>query len=147
MKKFKFNLQVVLDQRKRKEEELLMQLGSLLEEERDEALKLDRLKRRLETAQEELERALKSGASKENVERKDLYTKTVQDDVKLQELTLSAVRVRVEEKRAEVVDAVKERKVIEAFRDRKENEYILACARLEQNMLDEIASVRYARGE
>ena len=63
----------------------------------------------------------------------------------MQILTIEAVRSRVEIKKSEVVEAMKQRKVIEALRDRKEREYLREQVLIEQNTLDEIASLAYAR--
>ncbi len=76
----------------------------------------------------------------------DEYAQALRDDIKVQCLTIEAVRERLEAKRVEVTDAMKARQVIEALRDKQERDYLTAIARAEQGALDEMASVRFARG-
>lgn len=146
MKRFRFRLQTLLDRRKSLEEQLLAQLGELRQEESIEIKKLNALCRQLDWAWEQSEKALKKNAPVEEINRLDEYAKTTQDDIKLQQLTLEAVRERVESKRQEVVKAMQDRQVLEALKEKQEQEYLMAIARAEQNELDEMASVRYARG-
>jgi flagellar protein FliJ len=146
MKKFQFKLQTVLDQRKSREDHLLEQLGEVRREEALEVARLDALRNELRQAGVLIVEGLTHGAPPMEMARRDEYAKAKRDDVRVQELTLEAVRQRVEIKRLEVVEAMKQRKVMEALRDRQESAYILACARAEQNELDAMASLRYARG-
>ena len=146
MKRFKFRLQTLLNQRQAKEDRLLRELGQLRQEEVDTALRLSELQERLELTGPAMEGMLRSNATTHEIARLDEYAKALRDDVKIQELTLEAVRARVETKRAELVEAMKDRKVLEALRCKQERDYLLAFLRAEQNEMDEMASVRYARG-
>lgn len=146
MKKFRFRLQTLLEQRQATEDRLLAELGEVRREEAAEQQRLGELVARLQQARQDVADALQGKADPRRVEVADEYAKALRDDVRLQELTLEAVRERVEAKRLEVVEAMKERQVLEALRDKQERGYLLAQARAEQNQLDEIASVRYARG-
>ncbi|MCE5198759.1 MAG: flagellar export protein FliJ [Armatimonadota bacterium] len=146
MKRYKFRLQSLLDQRKSLEEQLLAELGELRREEAAEVMRLHVLCQRLEIACIEIEDALKRNAQCAELAQRDEYAKTLRDDVRVQELTIEAVRERVEAKRQEVVKAMQDRKVLETLRDKQEQEYLQAIARAEQNELDEMSSVRYARG-
>lgn len=146
MKRFKFRLQTLLDRRKSIEDRLLAQLGELRQEEAAELKKLNALFDRLEWAWSQSEDALSKNAPVEELNRLDEYAKTTQDDIKLQQLTLEAVQEKVELKRREVVKAMQDRQVLETLKEKQEQEYLQAIARAEQNELDEMASVRYARG-
>lgn len=146
MKKFRFRLQTVLDQRKAKEERLQIELAEVLREEAQESAKLAELLEKLDDAVAAVQSALESNKPANEIAAADEYAKCVRDDVKVQQLTVRAVRARVEAKRAEVVEAMKERKVLEALRDKQEREHLDAQMRVEQNQLDDVASVRYARG-
>lgn len=145
MKKFQFKLQTLLEQRKAKEDRLLGELAELRREEAGELVRLVRLKDELDAARQGMASAHARSAPVEELAQRDEHMKAKRDDVRLQELTLKAVQDRVEAKRRELVTAMKDRKVLEALRDRQEQEYLRECARAEQNTLDEIASVRYAR--
>ena len=150
MKRFKFRLQTLLDQRKAREERLLWELSDLQREELREIERLHGLERILRKARESIEEALSSlcsgGFGILPVVQRDEFAKATRDDIRVQELTIEAVGRRVEAKRVEVVKAMQDRKVLEALKDKQEREYIVSMARQEQNQLDEMATVRYARG-
>lgn len=145
MKRFIFRLQKLLEIRQAKEDRLMAELAVLRREEADEIARLSRLVGEFRSACASLEKALRESEPAEDVARWDEYVKTRRDDIHVQELTIEAVRSRVQAKLAEVVEAMKERKVLESLRDRQQTEYLAAEAVAEQNQLDEIASVRYAR--
>jgi flagellar FliJ protein len=121
-------------------------LGELRHEESIEIEHLNALFNRLDTAWRDVEDMLGRNAPAEELCRLDEYAKAIRDDINVQKLTLEAVHERVEAKRKELVRAMQERQVLEALRDKQEREYLMDIARAEQNELDEMASVRYARG-
>ncbi len=135
-----------MDQRQSIEDRLLEELAETRREEVREAARLNVLRDELGRARALIIEGLTHNAPADEMARRDEYAKTKRDDVRVQELTLEAVQARVEAKRVEVVEAMKERKVMETLRDKQESAYLLACARAEQNELDAMASLRYARG-
>ena len=147
MKKFVFRLQTLLNQRQAKEDQLLVELGEVRREaaetERHKVIMLEHLN--VITSQR-YDAMTSERCDVMTLERYDFYMQSLRDDIKVQELTLEAVRARVEAKRVEVTEAMKERKVIEALRDKQERVYLTAQMRAEQSGLDEMASLRYARG-
>ena len=145
MKRFRFKLETVLRHRAFKEDCLQAELGELRREEAREQACLDDLRRQLHEAREAIVDALVRNAPVGELERRDEYAKAKRDDVRVQELTLDAVRERVAAKLAEVVEAMKGRKVLETLRDKQERAYVVECARAEQNQLDDMASVGFAR--
>ncbi len=146
MKRFRFKLQTLLDQRKAHEDRLLAELAELRAEESAELDRLARLNEDVARADNVLAGLIAENAGAAKIALADEYARARRDDVKLQELTLDAVQNRVQAKLVEVTEAMKQRKVLEALRDKQEQAFILAQMRAEQNQLDEIASVRYARG-
>jgi|YNPBryantNP2012_1023418.scaffolds.fasta_scaffold48672_2 flagellar FliJ protein len=146
MRKFRFKLQTVLDQRKSKEDRLLGELGQLRRQEAEEIEKLAALRREFHNACVLIEEGLRDKLDPGELERRDDYARACHDDIRVQELTLAAIREKIEAKREEVVKARREKRVLETLRDKQEREYVLAAERAEQNTLDEMASLRYARG-
>lgn len=146
MKKFRFKLQTLLNQRLAKEELLLAELAVVRREEQEEIEHLNRLAKQLILACDAIEASLENGANLDELNRGDEYAKTMRDDIRVQELTIEAVQDRVENKRLEVVEAMKERQILEALRDKQEQAYILENNRAEQNAMDEMSSLRYSRG-
>jgi flagellar FliJ protein len=145
MRKFRFKLQTVLEHRRFREDRLQGELGELRREEAREVARLGELCCELESAREAILDGLAGNEPADELERRDEYAKAKRDDVRVQELTLDAVRQRVDAKREEVIEAMKRRKVLEALRDKQESAYLYESARAEQNELDADASVRYAR--
>ncbi len=146
MKRFRFRLQVLLDHRRDIEKMLLGELAALQHEKLLEERKLRDLNRARERACEALVHLAAHGASPWDLANGDEHCKTLGDDIGLQELNVAAAQRRIDEKLVEVIEAARERKVLEQLHDRQRREYELACARQEQNELDDTASVRYARG-
>ncbi len=145
MKRFKFRLQTLLDQRKAKEEQLLWELADIRRREAQEIENLHGLEKRLDESCRLIEQALRENEAMSRVALIDSYTKATRDDIRVQEMTIEAISQRVDEKCIEVVKAMQEKQVLEALRDKQELEHMFAAAREEQNQLDEMASVRYAR--
>ena len=143
---------------------LLAELAEVRCEEAVEVARLGELRMMLKRAWEKVECALRRrgeafagkpcGTSRGDVQmlrpyevaQMDEYAKSLRDDIKVQLLTLEGVRERVEAKRVELTEAMKQRQVIESLRDRQEQQYIAAAMRAEQNQIDEMSSLRYARG-
>lgn len=146
MRKFVFRLQTLLDHRKTVEDQKLAELAEVRQEEAREVARLAELNVEVDTACERLKNALDKRAGMAEVTRWDEYVKTLRDDIAVQELTIKTVCERIEQKRQEVVTAMKDRQALESLRDKQQNEFELARARAEQNTLDEMASLRYARG-
>ena len=145
MKRFRFKLQTLLDQRKAREERLQIELAQVMRDEARELALLHKLRRDLAAACDGIAAALGRNAPPLELARRDEHAKTLRDDVKVQDLTLQAVRERLAAKRAEVTEAMKQRKVLETLRDNQARAYLAEGARAEQNALDEMASLRYAR--
>lgn len=146
MKKFVFRLQVLLNHRKDIEQMLLGELAVLQREKQVELRRLDDLRHAREASWEALVHLASHGASPWDLANGDEHCKALGDDIGLQELNVAAAQRRVDEKLVEVIEASKERKVLEQLCDKQRREYELAAAKQEQNELDEMASVRFARG-
>jgi flagellar FliJ protein len=146
MRKFKFRLQTLLDRRRAQEEEILIELSAIQNELSSEIDKLEKLKDLSTEAFNQLAQGLKQSVDAVETMRRDDYASATLDDIVVQKLTIKSVRKRLEAKLNEVVEAMKERKVLESVRDKQETQHWLIQRRAEQQSLDEIASVRYARG-
>jgi flagellar protein FliJ len=145
MKRFHFRLQTLLEQRKAKEDRRMTEFGELKQEEAKEVKKLQELNQKLEDAAKSLESVLKKGKHTEEIALWDGFAKVIRDDIRVQFLTIEAVRKNVEAKRQELVIAMQDRKVLEALRDKQEREYIAAAEKAEQNEMDDMTAIRYAR--
>lgn len=146
MKRFVFRLQVVLNHRRDIEQVLLGELAALQREKQLEMQRLGDLRLAREASWEALASLAVNGASPWDLANGDEHCKALGDDIGLQELNVAAAQRKVEAKLLEVIEAAKERKVLEQLCEKQRSEYELAAARHEQNELDEMATIRFARG-
>jgi len=147
MKRFKFRLQTLLEQRLAREEELLRELSILRNEELNELSMLSNLEDRSSRAFENLAEKLNcKSIDPRELSRMDDFARGTLDDIEEQKAIIEGVRQRIINKRDEVVDAMKDRKVLDALKEKQETAYKLAGMRAEQKELDEMSSLRYARG-
>lgn len=56
---------------------------------------------------------------------------------------IEVAEIKIEDKRAELLEAVKGRKILSNLKDRKQEEHRVETLKEEQNILDEIASFKY----
>jgi flagellar export protein FliJ len=145
MKRFRFKLQTLLDHRKSREEELLGELAVLRREEHEELVKLDKLSARFDDARARYDEALRHNEQPDHLSRHETYSLALRDDIGVQHLTINAVRERINAKLDQVVEAMMNRQVLEKLRGNQEAAHIVSEQRIEQNSLDEMANVRYAR--
>jgi flagellar FliJ protein len=146
VKRFSFRLQSLLDYRRTVEEARLGEFARLQHEEQSELARLVGIRTAQRDAWETLAGLRATGTDSWELARADEHCKTLGDDLGLQELNLAAARRKVEAKLVEVVEAARERKVLEQLRDKQKSEYELSAAMIEQKELDDMASVRFARG-
>jgi flagellar FliJ protein len=74
------------------------------------------------------------------------YLKKLEADIDAQQGKVSDVQDEMEKKRLVLLDASKERKVLEKLKDRKQSDYNSDLSRKEQKTLDEISAVKFSRG-
>ena len=147
MKRFKFKLQTLLDQRQAKEEQLIRELGVIQAQERRERLELEKLENRcLEAFRNLQEKLLGERLDSTAINRLDEYARGSTEDVEAQQVVVDEVRRELLAKQEDVLEAMKERKVLETLKEKQLLEHNIAEMRAEQSTLDEISSLRYARG-
>lgn len=147
MKRFKFRLQTLLDQRQAREEELLRELSAIRSEQQRELTKLQRLQEISDSAYNKLDAMLgESQIDPVYVRQLEEFARACLDDIDSQNYVLEEISERVRMKMAEVVEAMKQRKVLESLKEKQETEHKLSELQAEQRQLDEISSLRYARG-
>lgn len=147
MKQFKFRLQTLLDQRQALEEKLTRELGMLRAEEHTEIMELRRLEERSSEAFGKLSAKLsQSSIDPVEINRLDEFARGTLEDIEAQETVVEDVHSRVMMKQEEVIEAMKARKVLETLKEKQLAAHNLAQMRAEQSQLDEMSSLRYARG-
>ncbi len=144
MKKFVFTLQPVLDQRQRVEDEkqqIVAQRRRSLDEAEAELRRLNHDFRessdRLRIAHREL--------SAEDLRLHYAHLSFLDRTIVAQIQIVAERRVALDRARADLLEASKERKVVEKLKDRRREAHVAEAARLEQNALDDSNARRHAR--
>lgn len=146
MRRYKFRLEAVLRHRETieglREQDFAFANGQL-----------DLILTRLTGLQEEHRRTLQARPGSIPGERFDAagiftrerYLETLQVQITFQEQQAEAARVVAEAMRRALVEARQARQAVERMREKDLAEYTLECRRLEQDTLDELATLRHAR--
>lgn len=142
----RFRLQAVLNYREDLEDALQLELGKLLAEERG-------ARAQLEAFREESVRTMADTRQMQDQARPDLaaieqgfvYLEAVQAAIGAQAQILAEVTQRVEAKRAEVVKAMQDRKVLEKLKQRHDRTYAEWVRQVEQRVADDVTTIRYSR--
>ncbi|MHB0912667.1 MAG: flagellar export protein FliJ [Armatimonadota bacterium] len=144
MKKFRFNLQRVLDYRKTSESRLMSELAVVRNEYEMQTAKLAGFIGLRDLCRDKLKRQLVEG-DPEKIKETHNYLNELSWKVNSQEIEVERAAERERDKLAEVVLAAKDRRMIELLRDQKRLEHKHEVERQEQNFLDEIACMQSTR--
>ena len=145
MKKFKFTLEPVLENYKFKEEQIKIKLA---EKERY----YQKQKAILHKLQSELTDTLrKMDEEKNNKHRIEIitlyqtYSEELGKKIEYQQAFLYKLKQEIEEIRVQLMDIVKNRKALEKLKENRWQEFKIEINRLEQKMIDEIATLQFTR--
>lgn len=144
---FRFRLESVLNYRRTIEENLLKELSELR---RQLSLEEDRLKMMIFEKDRHINDlgSLQKGGVTLQIEDIKLYfsyLNGLEIKIKNQADIIKKCQDRVDKKLAEVVDAMKNRKILEVIKERGYREYTREINLKEQRLLDEIAVNRFTR--
>jgi flagellar FliJ protein len=145
LKKFKFGLQPVLSHRQFIEETLQKELARLqrrLAKERD---RLDHHKDKQRHLTAELEQEQRQGTNSSTLLLYSNFLEQLAADIQQQTHKVTALVQQTDAKREELLDAMKNRKALEKFKEKKLAEHTAMLAKKEQAFLDEIGSSRHGR--
>lgn len=143
MPRFRFQLQALLDFRIRKEDELKRRLGELeniMHAEQETLAELERSRQEAAARYEELE------SSDVDLERARLYRgfyRWLSSRIEDQQQVISELEDEMKIQRDRVVEAMRERKVVQSLRDSQFERFRLDELRREQALLDDLATSRH----
>ena len=144
---FKFKLQSVLDYRLNIEEKILNEFSELKRE-------LDRQKAMLEELKSEREsmvaglRNMQSQTIKAHyISSIVVYVDRLRESEKQQKQVIQQIMEAVDKKRQELVEAVKNRKIMENLKDKQKEEYIKDVNDTEQKDSDEMSVLKFGGRE
>ncbi|MBE7414852.1 MAG: flagellar export protein FliJ [Deltaproteobacteria bacterium] len=145
MKKFTFTLEPLFNYRQRLEDFCRKgfeeALGLLKEEEK----KIERLRELYRQSSAEIDSLKEKGEAPVELDIHYAYVEGLKKHIADQERILREVNLLAERKRGELVEASKNRKVIEAFKDKSLESYNKEARRREQRESDELVTLRYGR--
>jgi len=142
---FKFKLQSVLEYRLNVEEKVQGEFSDVkrfLEEQKDV---LKALVQERENLINELRQMQRGNIKAGDISTVVAYVEAVREKEKIQTGVIEKAAENVEAKRLELVEAVKNRKVMENLRDKHADEYRKNISELEQKNSDEMAVLKFGR--
>ncbi len=147
MKKFSFKFETVLRVKEKKEEELkreLMRLQALRIEQEQLLEKIDNEKRR---AYGEKAREKQGGIDIMSLVYYEAYLNNLRKKISATEKKIKELEKKADDKRVEVIEASKEKKIFEKLKEKHFSEFKKMVVSNEQKQLDEIAVNKYNRDE
>ncbi|NTV90596.1 MAG: flagellar export protein FliJ [Clostridiales bacterium] len=142
MAKFTFQLQTVLNIKNQQEDNLKNELGKAvqkLEKEKAELHRLNFAKDRM--IMEFNEKSRKTTVEK--LKEYNAYISLLGTRIKRQKENVNKASQNVDKVREELIQAVKERKILEKLKEKKYEEYLVEANREELKVNDEVVSYKY----
>lgn len=147
MKKFSFKFETVLRVKEKKEEELkraLMRLQALRIEQEQLLEKIDNEKRRVYGAKAAEKQG---GVDIMSLVNYEAYLNNLRRKISAAEKKIKELEKKADDKRVEVIEASKEKKIFEKLKEKHFSEFKKTIVSNEQKQLDEIAVNKYNRDE
>ncbi|HBG46109.1 MAG TPA: flagellar export protein FliJ [Deltaproteobacteria bacterium] len=145
MRKFKFNLEPLFEYRQRLEEISHKEFGESLERLKDEERRIEELKELYLKSSHEIDSLKETGAGRQEMELYHSYMSGLKRHISEQDRILVQVSAVVERKRGELIEASKNRKVIELMKERSLSSYNKRMDKVEQKESDELVTARFGR--
>lgn len=142
---YRFNLQVLLDYRKRIEEGFQIELSLIqreLENARQELLSSQQEKTHYE--EELAERESREVNLHESILYRD-YLRGIRKKIEEQRGRVATIKIKFDKKQEELLTATKNRKVLEKVKEKHANEFIQELEKKERAFVDEVGIRRYQR--
>ncbi len=145
MAAFSFRLQKVLNYKQQVEDQKKQELFHLLKIFYEEEKVLHRLNELLLQTLSEFETKQEGDLDIQELLFYSAYIARVNREIEAQREKLVKLAHKIEKKRGEVIEASKERKILEQLREKKYKEFQRTEGRREQKFLDEIGNNAYVR--
>ncbi|NLV35394.1 MAG: flagellar export protein FliJ [Clostridiaceae bacterium] len=145
MAKFTFSLEAVLRIKMQKEESVKNELGKATQKLEAERQKLAKLYDTVEEIIAEFNKKAKKTTVRKLIEFNE-YLSLLDSKIKEQKERVNCAASYVDKVREELLQAVKERKILEKLKEKKYDEYLLEQKKLEQKANDELVSFKHKVG-
>jgi flagellar FliJ protein len=146
-KRFVFRLQTVLEIKIKKEDEEKKKLGDLIAWQKQEEQILAEMVHREQLTRSSLKEKQATGQwiEVDELKRIHYFLKKLASDIEAQKQKLIEIAHRIEEQRAALLRAVQEKKTLEMLKENQYNEWVREVEEEEAKVLDELATLKYAR--
>ncbi len=145
MAKFTFNLEAVLRIKTQKEESIKNELGKAVQRLEAEKQKLAKLENTVEEITAQFNRKAKRTTVRKLIEFNE-YLSLLDSKIKKQKENVNCAASDVDRIREELLQAVKERKILEKLKEKKFDEFLHEQKKLEQKSNDEHVSFMHKAG-
>jgi flagellar FliJ protein len=142
MAKFIFKLQPVLNLKQQQEDSKKNELGKAIQMLEAEKRRLAGLEDSLTVAVREFNEKTKKTTVQKLIEFNE-YLSLLNSKIKSQKENVNNAALYVDKVREELLQAVKERKILEKLKEKKHDEYLVEQKKLEQKANDEIVSYNH----
>jgi len=143
MPRFQFRLQQFLGVKEQIEDQKELEYGKALQKVEEEKILLRQLNEQRLSTIENLREALKKAIAPIEIKRYNNSIERLKQHIKMQEERLSAAEAFAEEKRQELVQAMKERKALEIVKENALEEFLREADLAERKQVDELVSFKY----
>ena len=145
MTKFKFKLESLLNVRKKLEDNLKNELGKAIQVLEHEKDLLCVLEKEMDECRRDLGMAFNGKITVEEIKKYNLYIDVISTKIKAQKDRVNKARNYVDKIREELLKVVKDRQILEKYKEKKYSDYIGELAKEEQKTNDEITSYKFAK--
>ncbi|MCW8130151.1 MAG: flagellar export protein FliJ [Planctomycetota bacterium] len=147
MKKFTFRLETLLRLRKKQEDERKAALGAAQRRVRDLFMELDRLHEERERLEKEWSARLSGTQNAGSLRAFEEFRTHLFRRTEHTQIELDAAQAELDEARRKLSEAMRKVASLENLRDRHEARHRATALKQEQDMLDESATMRFARAD
>ena len=146
MVKFNFRLASVLGVREKVEDLKKSEFGKAVMVLEREKARLAELENMRQMCIESFREGLHKGVTPHDIQQHNQYLDLVKRLIQQQKVVIHLAELKVEEKRLELVEAMKDRKALEVLKENDYEEFLNEEKQAEQKVIDEIVSYRGSRG-
>ena len=143
MPRFQFRLQQYLGVKEQIEDQKELEYAKALRKVEEEKQKLAELRRRKDESVEKLRKAVSKAISPFEIRRFNNNIERLKQQIKQQEERLAAAEAFAEQKRQELVQAMKERKALETVKENAREVFLKEVDLAERKQVDELVSFKY----
>ncbi|NNF99214.1 MAG: flagellar export protein FliJ [Desulfobacteraceae bacterium] len=142
---YKFRLQALLEYKKHIEDTLQGELGEIRLQLAAEERKMELLSKKEDDIKTKLKRLQEAPSTANEIIMYHQYLARLGHDLGRQQKQVIAIESRCEEKRLEVVEAMKKRQILEKLKEKGLQAYSKKLLKKEQDFLNEVAVTRFNR--